>query len=134
MIKIFVLKIVLCWVNFFINIDKINKKKKGEGVKNKNPTHVLLTLLLAGRGQFNPPPLGFFQKAGKRVEIWTNKKISVNQIHFLRFKKKIACNLVQPFSHSNYAVNMGRGGQIDPSPHLSSRLHGRGGQFDSPPL
>ena len=75
MIKIFVLKIVLCWVNFFINIDKINKKKKGEGVKNKNPTHVLLTLLLAGRGQFNPPPpLGFSQKAGKRVEIWTNKK------------------------------------------------------------
>ena len=42
--------------------------------------------------------------------------------------------MVQPFSHSNYAVNMGRGGSNWPPPHLSSRSHGRGGSVWPPPL
>ena len=82
-------------------------------------------------------PPRFFRKSPKTGQNFDQQKNISEPNSFPEILKKIACNLVQPFSHSNYAVNMGRGGGVKltpPPPHLSSRSHGRGGSFWPPPL
>ena len=68
-----------------------------------------LTLLRAGGGDFHPPPR-FFRKSPKTGQNFDQQKNISEPNSFPEILKKIACNLVQPFSHRNYAVNMGRGG------------------------
>ena len=73
----------------------------------------------SGRGGVNlTPPPRFFRKSPKTGGNLDQQKNISEPNSFPEILKKIACNLVQPFSHRNYAVNMGRGGggQITPPP------------------
>ena len=88
---------------------------------------------MQGGGENHPPPR-FFQKAPKTTENLDPKKNISLPNSFPEILKKIACNLLQPFCHSNYVLNMGGGGWKSPPPCLSSRFQGRGGWFWPPPL
>ena len=69
-----------------------------------------LTRLRAGGGGKITPPPRFFQKAPKTTENLDPKKNISLPNSFPEILKKIACNLLQPFCHSNYVLNMGGGG------------------------
>ena len=46
---------------------------------------------------------------------------------FADILKKIACNFIQPFSHSNYVLKVYRGGFVQPPPKTDQRGCPRGG-------
>ena len=52
---------------------------------------------------------------------------------FADILKKIACNFIQPFSHSNYVLKVYRGGFVQPPPKTDQRGWPRGGFIEPPP-
>ena len=64
------------------------------------------------------PPLGFFKKPRKRRKIWTQKKISVYQIHFPRFLKKSHVNCFSCFATVITFSTWVGGGENHPPPAL----------------
>ena len=77
-----------------------------------------LTLLLAGGGVNLTPPPRFFRKSPKTGGNLDQQKNISESNSFPEILKKIACNLVQPFSHRNHAINMGRGGGVKLTPPI----------------
>jgi len=53
---------------------------------------------------------------------------------FADILKKIACNFIQPFSHSNYVLKVYRGGFVQPPPKTDQRGCPRGGFIEPPPF
>ena len=53
---------------------------------------------------------------------------------FADILKKIACNFIQPFSHSNYVLKVYRGGFVQPPPKTDQRGTPRGGVHRTPPF
>ena len=94
---------------------------------------IILTRLRAGGGGGKSPPLGFFKKPRKRRKIWTQKKISVYQIHFPRFKKKSHVICFSRFATVITFSTWVGGGENHPPPIWAVGFRAGGGWFWPPP-
>ena len=86
------------------------------------------------RGGFVRPPPMFFRPTPYPGGNLVKTKMIHEPNSFADILKKIACNFIQPFSHSNYVLKVYRGGFVQPPPKTDQRGCPRGGVHRTPPL
>ena len=79
-----------------------------------------------------PPPM-FFRPTPYPGGNLVKTKMIHEPNSFADILKKIACNFIQPFSHSNYVLKVYRGGFVQPPPKTDQRGCPRGGVHRTPP-
>ena len=93
-----------------------------------------LTLGCPRGGFVRPPPPMFFRPTPYPGGNLVKTKMIHEPNSFADILKKIACNFIQPFSHSNYVLKVYRGGFVQPPPPKTDQRGTPRGGFYEPPL